>query len=501
MLPKQILVVEDEHITRVDIENRLKEVGYEVCAVADSGEQALQEAAAKSVDLALLDIRLNGMLNGIETAEVLQSRYDIPVVFLTAYSDDHTVQCAKQVGPLGFIVKPFRTQELHRTVELALRQHEMNQMLRHSEERFRKIFEENPLGMLLVSLDFNFTRANAKICQLLGYTERELTTLGFSDITPPEDIGADWHNAQKLLRGEIPSYQTHKRYITKHEESLQVALTLSLARDRGEPDYFVAMVEDISGYKRMEQELIQLERMRARSDMAQGISHNLNNLLSGIVLPAEILFTTLDDPESRMRAELILQSSVRASELVRRLSRAVQSKEETPQAVEVLPLVQEVVEGTQPRWKTAPESRGISIDLVTELSAMPPIRGTSSELYDMLVNLIFNAVDAMPEGGMITLSSEARADYVELTVRDTGIGMDEDVCSRVFEPFFTTKVNVGSGLGLYTVYTTVSNWGGDVSVQSIPGEGTTFTLRLPVWTATQGAQDKDIAERQTVTSG
>ena len=299
-----------------------------------------------------------------------------------------------------------------------------------------------------------------------------------------------------MLRGEIPNYQTQKRYITKHKESLWVALTLSLACDKGKPDYFVAMVEDISEYKRMEQELIQLERRRARSEMAQGMSHNLNNLLSGMLLPAEILSTTLDEPDSRKWAELLYRSSRRASELVRRLNRAVQNKEEEPQALEVLPLVQEVVEGTQPRWKNDSESRGIAIDLVTELKDMPPIRGTPSELYDILVNLIFNAVDAMPAGGMITLSSEATADYVQLTVRDTGIGMDEAVRSRVFEPFFTTKSDVGSGLGLYTVYATVTNWGGDVSVQSMPGEGTAFTLRLPVWTATQGTRDQDSAERR-----
>ena len=146
MVPKQILVVEDEHITAVDLERRLKEMGYEVCAVADSGEQALQEAAAKEVDLVLMDIRLNGVLDGIETAEVLQSRYDIPVVFLTAHSDNPTLQRAKQARPFGFIVKPFRTQELYRTVELALHQQEMNQRLRQSQERFRKIFEESPAG-------------------------------------------------------------------------------------------------------------------------------------------------------------------------------------------------------------------------------------------------------------------------------------------------------------------------------------------------------------------
>ena len=249
--------------------------------------------------------------------------------------------------------------------------------------------------------------------------------------------------------------------------------------------------------KQLEQELIRLERIRARSEMAQGINHNLNNLLNGILLPAQLIKNDLDDPENRQRAELIETAVQRAAELVRRLNRAVQSKEEALHAVEVLPIVHEVVEVTQPRWKADQESRGIAIDLVTTLEDVPPIQATASELHDMLVNLIINAVDALPEGGTITLGTQAMVDYVHLTVHDTGIGMDEETQRRVFEPLFTTKLDTGSGLGLYTVYTTVGNWGGDIKVDTTLGKGTTFTMRLPIWQEMQEAQDDDIEEGTT----
>ena len=251
---------------------------------------------------------------------------------------------------------------------------------------------------------------------------------------------------------------------------------------------------DITERKRTEEEFIRLERMRARSEMVQGVNHNLNNLLNGMLLPAQLLKDNLEDPQDRQRAELIENAAEKAAELVRRLNRAAKGRQEEPQSVALSPRVIEMVESTRSRWQTEGESRGIAIDLVTKLEDVPPIRGTPSELDDILVNLIFNAVDALPEGGTITIGTQAIGDHVHLTVSDTGIGMDADTQRRVFEPLFTTKLDTGSGLGLYSVHTTVSNWGGDIQVDSTLGKGTTFTLRLPMWQETQAAQDDDNEE-------
>ena len=110
---------------------------------------------------------------------------------------------------------------------------------------------------------------------------------------------------------------------------------------------------------------------------------------------------------------------------------------------------------------------------------MPAVLATTSGLHDILINLVFNAVDAMPDGGRITIRTRADDGGVHLTVSDTGIGMEEDTRRRVFEPFFTTKMNVGTGLGLSTVYGTVTRWKGIIEVKSVPGRGTTFSIRLP----------------------
>ncbi len=155
-------------------------------------------------------------------------------------------------------------------------------------------------------------------------------------------------------------------------------------------------------------------------------------------------------------------------------------------SVSVNEVVLEAVSVTQSRWKAEPEARGFSFDVVTELEDVPPIGGTQAGLYDILINLLFNAVDALPEGGTITIGTQAIAESVQLTVKDTGIGMDEETQSRVFEPFFTTKSEVGTGLGLSTLYSTATHWGAFIDVESTPGEGTTFTLRFPAWMGPEG---------------
>ena len=266
----------------------------------------------------------------------------------------------------------------------------------------------------------------------------------------------------------------------------------------GKPIKLLGTVQDITERKRMEQELIRLERMSARSEMVSGINHNLNNLLQGVLGPAEMLQLNLDDrqnlPQNHQWVELIITAAERATTLVRRLSRAISGQGETLQVVDVHSVVQEAVQLTQPHWRDETQKRGIAIDVVTELEDVPPVGATPAELNDLLINLIYNAVEALPEGGTITLGTQAVEDHVQLTVRDTGIGMEEEVRRRVFEPFFTTKANVGSGVGLYTVYTTMSNWGGAIEVDSIPGEGATFTLQLPVWIQTPEAQVEDRVE-------
>lgn len=275
-----------------------------------------------------------------------------------------------------------------------------------------------------------------------------------------------------------------------------VAIALEHARLYGE------VQREIAERQRMEQELIRTQRLRALGELSAGFCHNFNNILVSVLGPAQLLKRYTDQPQVLREAEVIIMGATRARDLVHRLRQAVRGEPKGAlYAVSINEGIHQAIQGARPRWKDASEAKGILIEIVTELEDVPLIQGTLDELNDIFFNLLFNAMDAMPEGGMISFRTQVVEDRVQLTVADTGRGMDEEVRRRVFEPFFTTKMDVGRGLGLSTVYGTMTRWGGRVNVESTPGEGTTFTLRFPMWTGPKTEEEETAGDVRLVRSG
>jgi len=239
---------------------------------------------------------------------------------------------------------------------------------------------------------------------------------------------------------------------------------------------------EITERKQAEQELVRTQRLRAVGELAAGVSHNLNNIITGIWGPAQLLKRTSRDPNVLQHANRINTFAERAADLVTKLHQTTRVAEETTlKAVRVNDIIHEAIETTRPRWKDEPESRSITNHVQTNLQDAPVIHASESELYDTLVNLIFNAVDAMPQGGTIIFDSHVAENQVFITITDTGNGMDIETQQKIFEPFFTTKTDVGRGLGLATVYNTITQWKGHISVESAPQRGTKFDIVLPLW--------------------
>ena len=233
--------------------------------------------------------------------------------------------------------------------------------------------------------------------------------------------------------------------------------------------------------KKIEQQLVQFERLGALAEMSEGVSHNLNNILTGIMGPAQLIELQSNDENILNEARVIKEAASRAADLVKQLSISVRGEGGELGPVDVDQTLHEAIQSTQPRWKDEAEAQGIHIEIKTHQEATAPIRGTSSGLHNILLNLIFNAIDALPQGGTITLTTQTTDNTVNLTVSDTGIGMTEEIKRRVFEPFFTTKAEVGKGLGMSGVYTAVTRWGGHITLESEPQKGTTATIELPIW--------------------
>ncbi len=245
---------------------------------------------------------------------------------------------------------------------------------------------------------------------------------------------------------------------------------------------------DITDRKRTEQDLVRIERLRALGEMARGVAHNFNNILVGVLGFAQLIEAKTSDDDIIKDAQSIVKSALQAKDLVDRLNRAVQGEKGSALLpIKVEDQVDDAIETARPRWKDEKEAEGTAIQIQTDLRDVPPIRGSQQGLRDILISLILNAVDALPGGGSITISARSSGKSVLLSVADNGVGMDSETSRRVFEPFFTTKSDVGTGLGLSTVNGVVTSWGGTAEVVSKPGEGTTFTLQLPIW----GDPEKD----------
>jgi GAF domain-containing protein/CheY-like chemotaxis protein len=232
--------------------------------------------------------------------------------------------------------------------------------------------------------------------------------------------------------------------------------------------------------KTAQQHLVQTEKLRALGEMASGVAHDFNNSLAVILGRVQLVLRRIDDSTLRRWLEIVERAALDASQTVRRIQEFTRIRRDLPtETVDLNRVVRDAIEMTAPRWREDTQSRGLEVRLVARLGPIPPVAGHPAELREALMNLILNAVDAMPDGGAITVSTEAIETGVEIRVADTGIGMSEEVRKRIFEPFFSTKGMQGTGLGLAMVYGIVSRHGGQILVQSVEGIGSTFQILLP----------------------
>jgi PAS domain S-box-containing protein len=245
------------------------------------------------------------------------------------------------------------------------------------------------------------------------------------------------------------------------------------------------MLEDtLQQLKATQQHMLQQERLRAMGQMASGIAHDFNNSLSPIVGFAELLMKnpTLPAETTKTYAQLINTAALDAASVIRRLRELYRDRSEgvIGDPVDLRRCIEEVVALTQPRWKNQALGQGIAIRIETRVEDVPKFAGDPAGIREMLANLIFNAVDAMPRGGTITVRARRDGAGIRLEVSDTGTGMSEEVRQHCLEPFFTTKGQQGTGLGLSLVHTTVQRHGGTLTIESEEGRGTTFIVRVPL---------------------
>jgi two-component system cell cycle sensor histidine kinase/response regulator CckA len=299
----KLMIVEDDQIVAMDLQGILQSLGYAVSAVVSRGEEAIEKAAQTRPDLALMDIRLRGDMDGIETAERIRARFDIPVVFLTAYADEATLERAKLTAPLAYVIKPFDQRELHSAIEVALYRYQMERRLRESETRFRTLVENIPVGMFRTTPDLLgvFLMANPAFLHMFGFDSQEELD-GKTIQILADDRQVEILRDTLLTQGSVTRVE---RQLKKRDGTLfWAALTLTAVRDaHGDVQWVDGVVEDITDRKQAEQEIrrrvAQQEALNAiiaagaaASDLQElletALEHTLNALdveMGGIWMP------------------------------------------------------------------------------------------------------------------------------------------------------------------------------------------------------------------------
>ena len=396
----------------------------------------------------------------------------------------------------------------------AARMHEW--IARESTSKYQSIFDNVSVGIFQTTTDGRYLSANRTLAQIYGFETGDQLIHGLTDISKQlyvdplqrerfkqameeREIIADFESEVYRIDGSTVWIRENARVVRDHGgrflyyEGIVEDITkrrvaeLELRRAESEVRAQNHCLEQALGELRAAQsKLIEQGRLHALGQMASGIAHDFNNALSPILGYSDLLLKQPDLLLKRDRAlrslQMIHTCARDAASIVRKLRNLYRSKPRADRLkpINVTEIVAQSIELTQPRWRNQALEAGTQIEVLTQFEEIPSIQGDETELREVMTNLIFNAVDALPGGGRITIRLRPEHEAIVLEVEDNGKGMALEVRSRCFEPFFTTKGERGTGLGLPMVPSVIARHGGKIEVESEPDRFTRFRIRLPL---------------------
>lgn len=509
-----ILIVEDEYIIAMDLKLTLEALGYQVTGPTSSGQEALELIKNNKPDLILMDIRLQGKMDGITTARRIQELYDIPIVFLTAYTDNYTLTRANISSSSAYLVKPVESPDLKNTIELSLYKHHLEQELKESRERFRELFEQNLDAIILFNREsFRVIDVNAAALSFFQFSPQELThDFQHAFVSPPI------YHSFKTEITTFPFAPGHdfflERFILKRKDNSQVICSIKANIVRVlQENVIYCSFRDITEKIRIEQEsqylqsrLIHANKMTALGTLSSGIAHEINNPNNYIMSNTQIMQQVWEDTATILKDYYQRNGDFSlgglayhdAIELVPRLLHA--SLDGTRR---IKSIIDNLKDFTRPGADSLDEP--VDINKVIEFAIsilhhqvkkytdvfhfqpgcdIPVFKGNSQQIEQVFINLIQNALQALPERSCavtVQTAYDPRQKHVTVIIHDEGVGMSPTVQERIMDPFFTTRQDQGgTGLGLYISYSILKLHQAHLEYKSQPGIGTTAIVHFPV---------------------
>jgi len=379
-----------------------------------------------------------------------------------------------------------RLQEINQLSRLITARNQAEEALRESEEKYRNLVERANDGIAIVQ-DNLLKYLNPRLAEIGGYTADEVIDTPFTDYVYPDELPkvVDYYNRRMAGDETVSTYETALRH--RDGSKIDVEFNTGIITYQEKPAA-LAIIRDMTERKRLEAQLQQAQKMEALGTLAGGIAHNFNNLLMGIMGNASLMVSVTDSAhpnyEKLKNIEKLVDSGSKLTQQL--LGYAREGR------YEIIPLnLNQLMKETSDTFRATKKEIRVHRELAENLF---PIDADQGQIEQVLLNLYVNAADAMPGGGDLFLKTINVTDkdmkgrpyrpkpgnYVLLTVRDTGTGMDKRTTERVFDPFFSTKgLGKGTGLGLASVYGIIKAHGGYIDVESKKGSGTTFKIYLP----------------------
>lgn len=357
----------------------------------------------------------------------------------------------------------------------------VNESLKSTLSHLEAIIRNNPEGICLLDSENKVVMANPRFLFMLDAAPSDImnNTLEhiFQNPTHYQAIQQTISKKESIRFSDIPVLKTDGQSIL-----IDIFLHPIVDQAQTECNYMV-ILHDLTEQKKMAEKMLQSEKLSALGAMAGGIAHDFNNILTIIMGNTELLLKETIDPNTRKRLQTILTAATDGAYIVRRIQNytRLHQKDASSQAhSNVNTIIEDTIRLLEPKWKAEYEKQGILFVMELRFSNnLPEVAINPTDLREVLINLFLNAIDAMPKGGHLTISTTLKGKNVVIEITDTGIGIPDELQKRIFDPFFTTKGPRSSGLGLSVTYGIITQAGGDIRVQSKLGVGTTFTISLP----------------------
>jgi len=381
--------------------------------------------------------------------------------------------------------------------------------VKESEEKFRTIFEGSRDAILIIDpISRKIIDCNKQTKDWLGYSKKELLHMNHileilsrdHDKWTIQHVNKVIKKARKEIVDEIP--------FLRKDGNIRIGETkITTIRYQGR-SLILLCIRDITEREEMEEKLFQTEKFSALGKLSGGIAHDFNNILAAILGRVQLLNRSLGDIPTKEWSgsmanlkrglEIIEKATLDGKEILHRLQGfyRVRRDDKNFSQINLNKVVNHALEFTRVKWKDEAELKGIKYKIQKELSPLPYISGCSTELREVMINLINNALDAMPKGGKIKIETLMEDSYIKIMLQDNGIGISEAIKNKIFDPFFTTKGHQSSGLGLSVSYGIIKRHKGEIIVNSMEGQGTTFAIKIPLLKKEEKQKEKKKKEKR-----